>query len=404
MLLLTGLSAASLAGLIFLQIQWMQNAARLEQQQWRHRVDMAMWWVKEQLPQPAPPGAVPAGAVTGPVRAVLLARTDSLLRVAFRHYAVQFRYDYYVIPPVPAGEPTAGQIVGYGYCPLTAFLGHRGVKLVVQPQDRLAFLARMKRLVAASCLLSALTIACFLSTLWGLLKQKKRWAMTTDFVNNMTHELKTPVTAIALAARMLRKAAVVGEPAKVQWYAEAIGEQNRKLGHNVEKILQTAQWEKGTVKLDKQVVDVHELLEKTLQTPGVGGGESGALICRQWRATSARLQADALHLSHVFTNLVENALKYSGPASPVQIVTYNAGDTLCIAIADEGIGIHRAQQKYIFRSFYRVPTHNVHNVKGFGLGLSYAKMVVEAHRGTIRVNSEPGKGSCFTVSFPLREG
>jgi two-component system phosphate regulon sensor histidine kinase PhoR len=397
MMLLTGLSAATLAGLICLQIQWMQNAARLEQAQWSHRVHMAMWWVKDQLAQHVPPGA----ATSGPARMALQGKTDSLLRVAFRHYDVQFGYDYAPIRPVAATDPALGQIVGFGYCPLTAFLAQRGVGLTVRAQDRLAFWGQMKLLVAASALLTTLTIACLLATLSSLRKLKKRWAMTTDFVNNMTHEFKTPVTAIALATRMLRKEAVVREPGKVQWYADAIGEQNRRLGHHVERILRAAQWEKGTVTLDKQAVDVHELLEKTLQTPGLGGGE-GATLCRQWRATATRLQADALHLSNVFANLIENALKYSGPASPVQIATYNTHDALCIAIADEGIGIHRAQQKYIFRSFYRVPTRNVHNVKGFGLGLSYAKMVVEAHRGTIHVKSEPGKGSCFTVCLPLK--
>ena len=192
MMLLIGLSAASLAGLIFLQIQWMENAAGLQQQQWCHRVDMAMWWVRDQLAQHPPPPAgastVPAPALSGPARDALLARTDSLLRVAFRHYDVQFQYDYASMPPVPADDPAAGQIVGYGYCPLTAFLGHRGVRLQVLPQDRLAFFARMKLLVAASALLTTLTIACFLAALSALFKQKKLWAMTTDFVNNMTHE------------------------------------------------------------------------------------------------------------------------------------------------------------------------------------------------------------------------
>ncbi|MGZ5303764.1 MAG: sensor histidine kinase, partial [Bacteroidia bacterium] len=183
--------------------------------------------------------------------------------------------------------------------------------------------------------------------------------------------------------------------------AEVIQEENRRLEGQVERVLQIAKLQTGEFKLDKEPIDLHQLIEKAISQVSLMVEERRGVISCNLSANQAKVDGDKVHLTNIIYNLLDNATKYASENPEIQIQSYNAGPRIVIEIADNGIGMSQEAQKRIFEQFYRVPTGNVHNVKGFGLGLSYVKTMLNAHSGSIQVKSAPGKGSVFTFSLPL---
>jgi len=223
----------------------------------------------------------------------------------------------------------------------------------------------------------------------------------TDFINNMTHELKTPISTIGLSSETLMTGDFSNDPDKLRRYAGIIYKENKRLELQVERVLNVAKLDKDQIVLKKEEIDVHELIEEARENFEFNQHEHGGTIKLDLQASHYCIQADTVHFTNVIYNLLDNAVKYCDKQPQITIHTRDDKRGLLIEISDNGIGIRKEDQKLIFDKFYRVPTGNLHNVKGFGLGLYYVKLMIEAHKGWLDLKSVPGKGSTFTILLPL---
>jgi signal transduction histidine kinase len=231
-------------------------------------------------------------------------------------------------------------------------------------------------------------------SMFVILKQKRLSEVQRDFINNMTHEFQTPISTIRVATDVLSQAKIMDQPERLKKYVHIIRQENNRLKNQVESVLNTARMERGKMQLDVQLQELHSIIYDV--TEGVKAELEDSLSI-ELNATRTSIYADRIQLISLIRNLLENAIKYSGKKPCISIRTENADDTLVLSISDKGIGIPKEHQSKIFNKFYRVPTGNTHNVKGFGLGLSYVREIVRAHKWDIKVDSEPGKGSTFTI-------
>jgi two-component system phosphate regulon sensor histidine kinase PhoR len=255
--------------------------------------------------------------------------------------------------------------------------------------------------VIAGCVVFTLIIVtAFALTIRTLLNQKKLSEIKSDFINNMTHELKTPLATISLAIDAIGNKKVMDDREKIQYFSGIIKEENKRMNKQVESILQSALLEKNEMGLNLQVIDAHQVIQHSVENISLQLAAKDGKIALRLDAINPIIKADDVHFSNVIYNLLDNAIKYSRQHLEVVISTYNTRKSLVIAISDNGIGMSRDTISRIFEKFYRAHTGNVHNVKGFGLGLSYVKAIVEAHKGKIKVESALGKGSKFTLEFP----
>lgn len=227
--------------------------------------------------------------------------------------------------------------------------------------------------------------------------------MKNDFINNMTHEFKTPISTIALACEALKDKDIQKSELVYNNYIGVISEENDRLGSMAEQILQTAVLEKGQLRLNVVDVDMHEIIRQAVKSKRIAAHNQGGAIELQLKASQPILTGDPVHLTNVMVNLIDNALKYNINKPCVVINTVNNAHSLLVRVQDNGIGISKSNQKKIFDKLYRVPTGNLHDFKGFGLGLNYVKATTELHNGMISVDSEPGHGSTFTLQLPSNE-
>lgn len=262
------------------------------------------------------------------------------------------------------------------------------------------FLKHLISLILFSLLFTGTIAAAFFITVRTMLGQKKLSEIKSDFINNMTHEFKTPIATIQLASDALKNAKVMHDPEQIAYYTDIIKEENRRMNKQVEKILQASQLEKEELKMQLKEIDVHEIIEKVKEVTRLQMEEMNITLITHLDAFSTHIMADEVHFTNIIYNLVDNAMKYSKPQEPtITISTRNHGLQIIISIQDNGIGMDKETQNSVYEKFFRAHTGNVHNVKGFGLGLTYVKKIVEAHKGKIELQSELGKGSTFTVSF-----
>lgn len=232
-------------------------------------------------------------------------------------------------------------------------------------------------------------------------RHKKISAMTSDFINNMTHEFKTPIATISLASEMLMKKTIQSDFVKTQRYAKIIFDENTRLQNHVEQILSVSLLERGQFRLKKKEVDIHEIIGEVVENFSLTVGERDGEIKTHFCAENFLISADKAHLTNVITNLLDNANKYSPEKPWIMIGTQNTDNGLIITVEDRGIGISLENQQQIFKKLYRVPTGNIYNVKGFGIGLYYVKTIIEAHGGHINLKSELNKGCRFDIYLPL---
>jgi two-component system phosphate regulon sensor histidine kinase PhoR len=270
------------------------------------------------------------------------------------------------------------------------------------PDNRKAIFREMIVVLVSSAIFNTIIIACFAFAISTIIRQKKVSEVTRDFINNMTHEFKTPISTISLACQALQEPDMRTNSRILDRYLAIIKDENNRLGHQVEKVLQIASLEKGDFKLKLENVDVHQLLNKAGENMKLSIESEGGQLTMQLEATRTVIQADKVHLTNIFYNLLDNATKYSPQHPQITITTEDGRNGIIISIADKGVGISKDVINRIFDKFYRVPTGNIHNVKGFGLGLSYVKTMIDAHHGQITVQSEPGQGSTFTIFLPYQ--
>jgi two-component system phosphate regulon sensor histidine kinase PhoR len=257
--------------------------------------------------------------------------------------------------------------------------------------------------LAGSGLLLLVMIGCFYFAVLTILKQKKLATVKNDFINNMTHEFKTPITSISLATQLLQEELKPGKNESILRYLGIIKDENTRLGQQVERVLQTAQMEKEEITLKRKKVDISALVHQVAEINGpLIESVNGSLEVNVDKLPSA-VELDEVHISNVLNNLIDNAVKYSPSNPQVEILARTQDQGISIQVKDHGMGMPKEALSNIFDAFYRVPTGNVHNVKGFGLGLSYVKKIVEAHGGKVHVKSKLGEGSTFEIYLPYVE-
>lgn len=272
---------------------------------------------------------------------------------------------------------------------------------LAEPKNYL--IRQMGWMILASIILTAIIISAFALTLRTLLGQKKLSEIKSDFINNMTHEFKTPLATISLAVDALKNEKVIHDPEKIGYYSGMIKEENKRMNKQVETILQAARIERQDIQLNLQTIDAHAVIKQVADNSILQVQEKNGTLNLRLAATRTIISVDDVHFSNIVFNLLDNAIKYSKPNEPlhVEIETLNTGNgNLAIKIRDNGIGMAKETLVHVFEKFYRAHTGNLHNVKGFGLGLSYVKAMVEAQGGKIKVESALGKGSTFTILFP----
>ena len=278
----------------------------------------------------------------------------------------------------------------------------RTEQLVVQFPGKTNFiLGQIMPIILFSFVLTCIIGGIFAYTLKIILQQKKLAEIKNDFINNMTHEFKTPIATIAIATETIRDARVNSSQEKLEFYTGIIREENNRMLRQVETVLQMAQLEKGEVKLKWEVVDLHEVLEAAMASMRLTIQQREGKMSLKGSAEECLVKADPDHLLNVFLNLLDNANKYSPDAPEIDITLEVRENKAIVNIKDKGIGMTRDVQRHIFDTFYRAASGNIHNVKGFGLGLSYVKEMVSAHQGSIAVQSQPGAGSTFSVVLPI---
>ena len=257
--------------------------------------------------------------------------------------------------------------------------------------------------LAGSGLLLLVMIGCFYFAVLTILRQKKLATVKNDFINNMTHEFKTPITSISLATQLLQEELKPGKNESILRYLGIIKDENTRLGQQVERVLQTAQMEKEEITLKRKKVDISALVHQVAEINGpLIESVNGSLVVNVDKLPST-VELDEVHISNVLNNLIDNAVKYSPSNPQVEILARTQDQGISIQVKDHGMGMPKEALSNIFDAFYRVPTGNVHNVKGFGLGLSYVKKIVEAHGGKVHVKSKLGEGSTFEIYLPYVE-
>lgn len=272
---------------------------------------------------------------------------------------------------------------------------------VLFPNESLNAFSKIQVQAFASLIFAAIILLCFWASVRTIFRQKQLSEMKNDFINNMTHELKTPIATISLAADALNNPKVRSSEESISRYTGIIKEENGRMNRQVERVLQAAKFEKQEMHLRKEELNIHELIGSAVEHTKLQViGREGKLEM-DLSAESYNIYADKVHLSNIFYNLLDNANKYSPETPQILVKTENKDGRLWVHVKDHGLGISKADLQQIFTRFYRVSTGNLHDVKGFGLGLSYVKDIIEAHGGEISVQSVLGKGSTFSISLPL---
>lgn len=405
------LAALSIVGLTVTQVYWVRKAFDLKENQFNQDVTTALTNVGSKILEitktPPPSNNLVRQLstnyfvvlVNGPVDNSLL---EFLLKAEFekRHITADFEYGVYdcaekcmdggnyvspkQITPVSYSELPTWQTDGYYF----------GVRFPLVEANLISQMG----IWGFSSVVMLVVIFFFVYTLLVILKQRRLSEIQKDFINNMTHEFKTPISTIAISTAVLKDPSIVQAPERLLNYATIIENENFRLKQQVERVLQMARLEKEDIGLKKEIQDVHELIQEAASNNSL---RLNADIQLKLEATKTKVMADKLHLVNVLFNLLDNAIKYNERSPQILIKTTNINGSIQIDVVDNGIGIRPEEYKKVFYRFYRVPTGNLHNVKGFGLGLSYVKLIVEAHQGKISVSSQPGNGSCFSIVLPV---
>ena len=251
-----------------------------------------------------------------------------------------------------------------------------------------------------SLLFVGVILACFAYTISVIFRQKKVSEMKNDFINNMTHEFKTPIATISLASDSITHPSVIGNADKIRRFVDIIRQENKRMNGQVEKVLQMAVIERGSMQLNFTTVDLNQIIEQAVANISLQVERKDGIVTAVLLAPKHEVEGDLNHISNIINNLLDNANKYSPEKPDITVSTRNISNGVEVTVADKGIGMTKEAKKRIFEKFYRVHTGNVHDVKGFGLGLAYVKTMMTAHKGAIDVRSELGKGSSFILFNP----
>lgn len=406
----------AMIGIIFIQFYWMKNAFQLQEKLFDDRVNVALKSVvnrmfDEKLTPDSPPYVCSPDCDRRTSRVLMEinpVRLDSLLHEEFDGMDITREYAWGVFDPYTTrffmGETGALQedIIESAHTVSLSCL-YRNEQLtmgVYFPQENKLILMKILPWVLLSLVFVGVIIYAFSWMIFSFQKQKKLSDIKSDFVNNMTHELKTPISTISLASEMLLNSNGNLSDDKKQKYTRMIFDENLRLQQQVEQVLQMAILEKGSFKLELTLFDAHEVIEKCINRFDLVIKNTSGRIAFNPASIDSFIEADLTHFQNVICNLLDNAIKYSGSSPDIVVSTGLVDKKFVISFQDKGIGISQENQKMIFEKLYRVPTGNIHNVKGFGLGLYYVKTIIEALGGEVKVHSEVNKGSTFEILMP----
>ncbi|MFH0866910.1 MAG: HAMP domain-containing sensor histidine kinase [Bacteroidota bacterium] len=340
------------------------------------------------------------------------AKLDSLIKAELENKGIRTDFEYGIYSPLKNElviEKTGSyhkelinNSVAFNLFPSDLFRAPEYLLIYFPNKEKYLFTQTGLMLTVAAFLIIFIILS-FIYTIRTIIKQKRLSEMKNDFINNMTHEFKTPISTISLACQALTDEDVSKTELLYKNYLHVIGDENNRLGVMAEKILQTAVLEKGQIKLKKEPVDIHSVIKEIIKNISLHVEAKGGRIITCLVASNSIINADRIHITNVIYNLFDNAIKYTHGKPVITIVTENNEPGIYISVEDNGIGISHSNLKKVFDKLYRVPTGNVHNVKGFGLGLSYVKAIVEMHKGVVNLESELKKGSKFTIYLPFGE-
>ena len=333
---------------------------------------------------------------------------DSVLKRSVRDAGIPLDFSYGILSPsgdsvLLAGRDSVGIREADFRVPLfqLEFRPPKGLLAVSFHGRNVYLLGQLWPSLGASFLFIGIIGFCFVYMLRTNLRQERLASLMVDFVNNMTHEFKTPIATVTLASEAIQRPDVVKSSSRVQRYNRMIADEMSRMRKQVDRILQMAVIEEGDFDLTCTAVQMHGLIRTAVSNASLQvEGRGGAITCRLG-AKHSTVQGDAVHLANIMHNLLDNATKYSSGPPTIEVRTFDDGQFLHIEVSDEGIGIAPEHLAHVFDKYYRVPTGNLHDVKGFGLGLSYVKLLVDAHGGTIRLTSKPGKGTDVDLRLPL---
>jgi len=409
------LATLSIVGITITQIYWVRRAFNLKESEFTRSVSTALYNVAQKVYEisntPSPTNNPVKQLSTNYFVVIVNSDIDAsllefLLRTEFEKRNIQADFEYGIF------DCSSEHMVYGNYVPTSATKqkiikksslpkwANGGYYFGVQFPNREAQLINQMGIWSFSSVVLLLVIIFFAYTLWVILKQKRLSEIQKDFINNMTHEFKTPISTIALSAEVLKDPQIVHQPERLLNYTNIIEKENLRLKQHVERVLQMARLDKEDIGLKREQIDIHAIITEAIKCASHALDEKGGNIITQLSATQSNINGDKLHLVSMMHNLIDNAIKYCTVKPEIIINTFNTGKSMVIEIKDNGIGIGTENQRRVFQKFYRVPTGNVHDVKGFGLGLSYVKTIVESHGGTITLISSINQGSTFKIEFP----
>lgn len=410
-------AAFTIVGIFSFQMIWVQRAFNLQEKQFNERVHVALTNVVEEIKKLNNDSS----EIYEPVKQIssnyFLASTndtlhpfllENLLASSFKDRNLSSDFEY-VIYDCFTDSVVFGNTVN---------LEDEAKKLVYQisnqkkwdkashyfgvyfPSKKIYLINDMSIWIVSTVFL-LLVILFFSYTIWVILKQKKLSEIRTDFINNMTHELKTPISTISLSTEVLNNPNIIKDPERLNNYANIIKEETERLKSQVDKVLQVATLDKKKIELSKERVDMHQLVRKTVEGFELILDANEAEIQTFLKARKSAIWGDPTHITNILFNLIDNAIKYTEKKARIEISTENYKNGIYLRVKDHGMGMSREQQKHVFEKFYRVPTGDKHDVKGYGIGLNYVLKMVKQHQGKIRLKSEPNLGSTFRIFFPL---
>ncbi|MCX6246048.1 MAG: HAMP domain-containing sensor histidine kinase [Bacteroidetes bacterium] len=337
---------------------------------------------------------------------------DSLVRQELTVLGVDMKFEFGIYNPqrniflVESNPESKQDLIEKGYA-ARMFIGDIFTSpeylLIYFPREKQFLLTEQWGILLISIILIIVIVYSFTYTITTIFRQKKLSEIKNDFINNMTHEFKTPISTISLACEALNDRDVNKSTEFMQSYLNIIQEENKRLAGMAEKILQTAVIEKGQLKMKREQINLHDVIADVIKNIRIQVEIKDGVIRRFFRAENPVISGDRVHLTNLVYNLLDNANKYSPKKPVITIRTENTSSGIVLTIEDHGIGISKSEQKKIFDKLYRVHTGNIHEVRGFGLGLSYVKAIVEEHKGKISLESEVNKGTTFKVFLPFNE-
>lgn len=414
--LLIILISIALGGIIFMQLYWVQNALELKEEQFSHGIRIGLKSVVNRLLRDSSPEQ------PSTCTALQSFVTDSIM---FLEVVPKEMLETYLFEEMKElgvmGDITYG--IYHSDRKDMVFCSNAGMEDLITsslhlvslsclisddpyflaihiPSQKSLILKQMTGWLTLSFLFLAAVVFGFVYIINGWMRQKKLSEMKNDFINNMTHEFKTPISTVALACEALTDSDIQKSESLYNSYISIISEENKRLGVMAEKILQTAIIEKGQVRLKQEKFDLHHVIEDVIRNIRIQVEIKDGTIAMALHAGNSQVVADRVHVSNVIYNLLDNANKYTPRKPEIRITTENNEQGIWVKVADNGIGISKAHQRKVFDKLYRVPTGDVHDFKGFGLGLSYVKAIVEQHGGVVGLESELNKGSEFRFFLP----